>query len=113
MEYELACKKRFADEDSFYEKVIRYLQTKKHVPGITKIERNQVWKRSKSFKWCEKGKFFYVLGSYRAVVFKFILADKIFDLCNSVTSVCREFFLTNCITDSCLSILVCTMNTCC
>ncbi|MPC65572.1 hypothetical protein E2C01_059710 [Portunus trituberculatus] len=58
-EYELASRKKFAEDNVLYDSIIYYQQTKRHVNNIIAAERERIWRRSSCFEWNEEGKLFY------------------------------------------------------
>ncbi|XP_045116124.1 uncharacterized protein LOC123507380 [Portunus trituberculatus] len=60
-EYELACRQRLERESVIYERLITYLRTTRHAPGLTDTERKQVLQRARNFQWNEHDQKLYKL----------------------------------------------------
>ena len=63
----MASRKKTAEENVLYERVIYYQQTKRHVDGIAAAERKRVWRRSSFCEWNEAGKLFSIYSMYHSV----------------------------------------------
>ena len=60
-ECEQSCSSRLKEREKFYENLIPYLQTGKHVKGLQRSERQKVLRMSSSFNWDPVGKHMFVL----------------------------------------------------